>query len=871
MPNNPIPELLAPAGSMDALKAGVNAGADAVYLSGKRFGARQFAANFTQQEISEAIEYSHLRGVKVFVTVNTLIKDKELSQVAEYLTKLYEIGVDAIIIQDIGLAKLAQKIVPDLPLHSSTQMTIHNHKDVEWAVEHGFRRVVLAREMKLAHIKKLDRKLKKRLELEVFIHGALCYSYSGQCLLSSFIGGRSGNRGMCAQPCRKIYRLVRGKTDFYGKTIDFAELTLTDHYLLSTKDLSLYNHLNRIFMASLDSIKIEGRMKSPEYVATVVSVYRRTLDAIANGKWEKKEDELSKLKLAFNRGFTKGYILGESYLALMGRDSPGNRGLYLGEVIDYDQVSGETIIHWESSVKPEKGDGILFKSIKMENLWGEVLDKSPSMKNNKIFLKLRKTINKGSKVFITRKKSLINEAKKIINNPQLPYQLPLDISIRWNHEYTPIVRALVEHPNGKNVDIKFKADFSMEKANKHPLSDTIILKQLKKTGGTPFIIKKVEMEYPGDLFTSLSNLNHLRREIIEKIQNQILKSYLPPLEEVKASKSRISNLSRILTSDIDHTSKNNNVPILSIYVDQLSSLEASLEAGCQRIYFQPAIKESKYSCLEHQKDYQNYFKEIIELLKDALILCNNFNSDLVWKWPEITSKSYLEGVEPYLNLLLETSISGVMVNGLGAAKAVDAKKKKNLYGSAGLNIWNHLTVQELSPIFKSLTLSPELSMVEIKSVVENSNIQTKGKEFELMVQGNLEAMVSDDCLPCIIKDEKLIEYENEFLGIKDSKNKIFPIRQDFECRTHIFNSVELCLLDHLPSLLNIGLDSLVIDSRAKPAKYAKKMVSIYQDGLEKTIKRSPRLKNELVNLKKKVKKISNGGITTGNFLRGVED
>jgi U32 family peptidase len=213
----------------------------------------------------------------------------------------------------------------------------------------------------------------------------------------------------------------------------------------------------------------------------------------------------------------------------------------------------------------------------------------------------------------------------------------------------------------------------------------------------------------------------------------------------------------------------------------------------------------------------------------------------------------------------------VMVNGLGSAKVVDAKKKKNLYGSTGLNIWNHLTVQELSPIFKSLTLSPELSMVEIKSVVENSNIQTKGKEFELMVQGNLEAMVSDDCLPCIIKDEKLIEYENEFLGIKDSKNKIFPIRQDFECRTHIFNSVELCLLDHLPSLLNIGLDSLVIDSRAKPAKYAKKMVSIYQDGLEKTNKRSPRLKNELVNLKKKVKKISNGGITTGNFLRGVED
>ncbi|MGZ4857028.1 MAG: peptidase U32 family protein, partial [Methanobacteriaceae archaeon] len=258
----PKPELLAPAGSMDALKAGVNAGADAVYLSGKRYGARQFAANFSQREMNEAIEYAHLRGVKVFVTVNILIKDKELLQVAKYLMKLYEIGVDAIIVQDVGLARLAQELVPDLPLHSSTQMTIHNQEGVEWVVEHGFERVVLSREMKLADIEELAQNLKKKVELEIFVHGALCYSYSGQCLLSSLIGGRSGNRGMCAQPCRKIYQLVRGKTDQYGKPIDITKVALKDHYLLSTKDLSLYNYLKRICNASLDSIKIEGRMRS---------------------------------------------------------------------------------------------------------------------------------------------------------------------------------------------------------------------------------------------------------------------------------------------------------------------------------------------------------------------------------------------------------------------------------------------------------------------------------------------------------------------------------------------------------------------------------------------------------------------------------
>jgi putative protease len=613
-------------------------------------------------------------------------------------------------------------------------------------------------------------------------------------------------------------------------------------------------------------------MRSPEYVATVIGVYRQALDSICRGKWKKREEELSKLKLTFNRGFTEGYLLGANYESLMGRNSPGNRGLYLGEVVDYNQVRGETIIHRESSVKPEKGDGILFTSAKMGNLWGAVLEYSPRVENDRILLKVRKTIKEGSKVFVTRKKSLINETQEVIKNPQLPHSLPLDISISWNHEYTPMVRALVKHPKGKNIDIKFKADFSMEKAIKHPLSKDAILKQLKKTGGTPFIIRKVEMEYPGDLFTSLSNLNRLRREIIEQVQNQILESYLPPLEEIKASKSRMSHLRGSLTSDTDNLSKDDHVPLLAIYVDRLSSLKAALEAGCQRIYFQPAIYERKYCCLEHQEDYQNYFKDVNELINDALILCNDSDSNLIWKWPEITSCSYLEGVKPFLKPLLETGISGVMVDGLGAAKAVKVKeKKKNLYGSAGLNIWNHLTVQELSPTFKSLTLSPELSIVEIKHVLENSNIRIPGERFELMVQGNLEALVSEDCLPCVIKDKNNIDKsENEFLGIEDSKNKIFPIRLDIECRTHILNSVELCLLDHLPSILNIGLDSLVIDTRAKPAKYAKKMVSIYQQGLKKTIKKGPNLYDELLNLKKKAKKISNGGITTGNFLRGVE-
>ena len=239
-----LPELLAPAGSPEALKVAVAAGADAVYLSGKRFGARKFAANFDEKELKEAVDYTHLCGVKVYVTVNTLVRDGELSEVARYLLWLYEIGVDAVLVQDVGVAALARRIVPDLDLHASTQMTIHNRAGAAWAEGLGMKRVVLAREVSLQEAEEIGKGL--NVGLEVFVHGALCYCYSGQCLLSSVIGGRSGNRGMCAQPCRKPYVLLRGSKDEYGRPVDMAAAPIKDRYLMSTRDLAFYNHLDRI-------------------------------------------------------------------------------------------------------------------------------------------------------------------------------------------------------------------------------------------------------------------------------------------------------------------------------------------------------------------------------------------------------------------------------------------------------------------------------------------------------------------------------------------------------------------------------------------------------------------------------------------------
>ena len=261
MAKNYIPELLAPAGSIDALKAAVNAGADAVYISGKKFGARKFATNFNKLEIEEGLEYAKLRGVKVYVTVNTLINDSQLLSVIEYLIWLYKTGIDAVIIQDLGVAVLCRDIIPDLVIHASTQMTIHNIPGVMWASKFGFKRVILSRELELSEVEEIKRETAgQKIEIEIFGHGALCYSYSGQCLLSSFIGGRSGNKGMCAQPCRKKYTLLSGKVDQFGRPVDFNPINLNYKYLLSTRDLAVYENLEMVAGSEVDSLKIEGRM-----------------------------------------------------------------------------------------------------------------------------------------------------------------------------------------------------------------------------------------------------------------------------------------------------------------------------------------------------------------------------------------------------------------------------------------------------------------------------------------------------------------------------------------------------------------------------------------------------------------------------------
>ena len=356
-----------------------------------------------------------------------------------------------------ALALLARRIVPELEKHASTQMTIHNREGALWANRAGFKRVVLAREVGLDEIKEMKNGDRSQgIGLEVFVHGALCYSYSGQCLLSSAIGGRSGNRGMCAQPCRKPYVLLRGEKDRYGRPASLAAQSQRERFLISTRDLCVYRHLDRIVRSPVESLKIEGRMKSPEYVAIVTSIYRRALEAIAKGKWSPSPEDERDLALSFNRDFTEGHLLGAR--DVMGREMSDNRGVLIGSVASFDVQRGEAAIRLSGPFCPEKGDGLVFQAPGQE--MGLVVQKVVQ-KDGLLRLMTPERVRPGTKVYLTGSTALAKKAQEIIASAKT--QIALDLTLTWQ-EGTPLLEARME--DGRAVQVK--AAFKMEKAKNQP-------------------------------------------------------------------------------------------------------------------------------------------------------------------------------------------------------------------------------------------------------------------------------------------------------------------------------------------------------------------------------------------------------------------
>lgn len=852
---------------MDALKAAVNGGADAIYISGKNFGARHYADNFNKAEMEESVNYVHLRDKKLYVTVNTLVSDYELKSVADYLFWLYEKGVDAVIIQDMGVAGLCREILPNLDMHASTQMTINNVEGVKWASEFGFKRVVLARELSLREVQEIAESAGDEIELEIFAHGALCYSYSGQCLLSSVIGGRSGNRGRCAQPCRKPYQLLQGTRDKYGKLSNYTPVYTKEDYLLSTRDLALYPELEKILKVPLSSLKIEGRMRSPEYVALVVSVYRKALDSLGKGDWVPDGTEYSKLMLAFNRGFTGGHLLEHKEKSVMGRDAPGNRGLYLGRVVTENKrnkLSNHVIIEIETNLPEfmiEKGDGVLFLYPDTSKRYGMAVEHDPQYFNpHKLLLNTEKEVYPGSKVYLTRDVSLSRETKKVMEGHGDEPHIPLDMTMKWDPENTPILEGQFT-AHGEKLDLELKANFKMEPARKTPTTKEQIFKQLKKTGGTLFTVKNINIDYSDDLFVPLSKLNSFRREFIDKAGSELLNSNKPSIESVKSAQERLKRVSELKSSLSHANSKNKSNTGIAVYTSSLQSLKGAIDGGCKRIYFEPFLWEEfdrEIPC--EVTDWTTYIPRVQELVQEALDICTINGSVLIWKWPSIIPHKPLNYLKELICSLSDKGLEEVMVGSMGAFKAVKRLDESvKISGSAALNIWNHRSIQELSGDLNRITLSNELSKKELKSATRYGDVP-----FEYVVQGNLESLISEDCL------FKATQKSNVKLkppwAIEDSKSHVFPVMVDDYARTHIMNSVELCLIDYIPDLYKIGFQDLVVDVRGKTGEYAKSMVTYYNQSLDFKDK-TPGNISKLNELKVKVKKISQGGITTGNFLK----
>ena len=505
-------ELLAPSGSKEALIAAVQSGADAVYLGGKMYGARANAANFDMKELAWVMEYCRKYGVKVYITVNTLIFEDEFDDLFKYVDDLVNLHVDALILQDVGLAVALRQRYPDLPLHASTQMHIHNVDQVQWAKTLGFNRVVAARETPIEIIRKMTQ---TGMEIETFVHGALCVSYSGQCLMSSVIGGRSGNRGECAQPCRLPYTLSEMKN---GKSID---LPTDGDFLLSPKDLCTLKDIAKLKEAGVTSLKVEGRMKRPEYVAQVISSYRNQLDQALNPVRQVEAEKA--MAQIFSRGFTEGYLFHAQPSDVLNMKTSSHVGLEIGEVSHCDGK----YIHIKLKETLHQGDGIrLVKGNFEEGFTVNFLFKEGKLVSSATGaaqLNQHMNIPPGSKIFRTTDVKQIEELNRLIQRHErkVPVRLALDFHVGKQAGLTAEVRG---------IKVTMQSEERVQVAQNAPMGIDHLAKVLLKIQDTMFSIDKMEFRLEGQGFMPVGQLNALRRAVLDAMEVRLSVQYTPYLK-----------------------------------------------------------------------------------------------------------------------------------------------------------------------------------------------------------------------------------------------------------------------------------------------------------------------------------------------------
>ena len=808
-----IMELLAPAGTMENFMAALESGADAIYLGGKVFNARAHAANFGIDELREAVRLAHILDVSVYVTVNILIGDTELKDLEQYIKDLDSIGVDAIIVQDLAVAEIAKRVAPNIHLHGSTQMTAATLDAVRFYESLGFTRVVLARELSLKEIQHICKHCKA--EIEVFVHGALCVCYSGQCLMSSFIGGRSGNRGACAQPCRLPYELLDSK----GESV----LPKHEAYLLSPKDLNYSEHMNELVAAGVTSFKVEGRMKKVSYVRQVIGTYREILDEASI-----HENQRKALASGFNRGFSTAYLEDTVGRQMMTVVAPNHQGkpigesytkkgeVYLSLTEPIEQGSLVKILQSNGSVTYYTVDDewtcvsdTLYKGRPAEGLAVGQLYLASTPKNTK---------SRGLQEF-TRK-----------------YDMSVYLSVGSNGEtnYTELTAIL-----DSGLSVTVTNEYVPAIANKVPTSLEKVTEQLGRLGNTLFRLSYVDIP-DGPYMWPASVLNALRRDAVTALETALITHHVESWQALQ------------VTGDVDydfkaqHELSYDTCPMISARVDEIEGVKAAISGGAQKIVFGgDRLSRTPYAL--------SIYDEVARLCAQSDVICT-------FATPRVVKDDEVEAYKRTLEAIVQSHPDSISIHvpqallwlrELGYTGAIEADTGLNIFNTPTLHFWEQLHISCVNP-------SQELTLKQITELAKHSHVP-----IETMIHGYTEMMISEYCaiasfvgtgskvncpMPCV----------KESYSLKDRKGEIFPIRTDPYCRMHIMNSHEMDMRAYVPMLLQKGISILRIDGRHMKPSYVKDIVSQYVGIATGTMEAPP-------------KKIDSQGesITRGHYFRGI--
>ncbi|MEK4108021.1 DUF3656 domain-containing protein [Paenibacillus sp. FSL R10-2791] len=799
-------ELLAPAGDWDCMRAAVANGADAIFFGVEKFNARARANNFRMDELSEIMAFLHSYGVKGFLTFNILVFENELSDAKELIDACVDAGVDAVIVQDLGLVKMIREISPDFPIHGSTQMTITSPEAVEFTKPFSLERVVLGRENNLKQIRTIGEQA--RLPMEVFVHGALCVSYSGQCLTSEMWGGRSANRGECAQACRLPYDLMVD-----GEVKPMGDVT----YLLSPKDLAAIDLMPELIEAGVTSFKIEGRLKSPEYVANVVSKYRKAIDRYFEGDLSKpSKEEVRELQQSFSRGFTHGFLDGTNNKKLVDGTFPKSRGVYLGTV---EQILRDGVV-CRIHAPLKRGDGIVFdagdptkkeeggrvydlrrKGVKLEGEAGEGWIIDIVAGRNDVDLR---RLNVGDRIWKTNDPAL-DKALRQTYETEKPYRVfPVHVRVQgcvgeklttW---WTDVQ---------KNVTVRVDSELALEAAQKRPMDTALLEEQFGRLGGTVFQLDALESHLQGEVIVPMRELNSIRRQAVELLAGERPK---PPVYVKRAIEVYGDATRRGVAPQRAGEAE------LTALCRSLPQVQAALEAGVRNIY----------------ADF-----EFIKQFPAAVDVVRAAGASIALATPRI----HMPGENGYHANILRLQPDAVLVRNTGALYYYLRRRQEQpdavhprLIGDFSLNIANHKAVDLfLEAGCDIVTPSYDLNIQQMVDLLEHSDTS----RMEVVIHQHLPMFHTEHCVYCTFMSEGT-DYTNcgrpceeHRASLQDRIGMSHPVRVDEGCRNTVYNAVEQSGAEYLNNFRDLGVSSYRVEFLEETPEQVAEVISLYSRAL----------------------------------------